>query len=230
MNRDKLKVEYWPIAKLKPLDKLNPRIHPKEQIDALVVSIREFGFNDPVLVDTKRGVLSGHGRLQAARRMGLKRVPVIQLDGLNEQHRKLAFMVAENKIPRMATEDPAKLKRVLDEINNDGFDLASIGFTSDDMARLADDAAETYMRGVASRGRSDTGSYSHEATVADAEDQGRVTYAVVVTPEQRDAIADVLSARRDGRRMSLGDALHAVCLEWKTARKARRSAAVAKGR
>jgi hypothetical protein len=72
-------IELWLIDKLIPFAR-NPRTHSDEQIAQIAASIKEFGFNNPILVDTKAGILAGHGRLLAARKLELREVPVIVLD------------------------------------------------------------------------------------------------------------------------------------------------------
>jgi hypothetical protein len=76
-------IELWVIEKLIPWAR-NPRTHSDAQIAQIAASIAEFGFNNPILVDTKAGIIAGHGRLLAARKLGLKEVPVIVLDHLTE--------------------------------------------------------------------------------------------------------------------------------------------------
>jgi ParB-like chromosome segregation protein Spo0J len=74
----------------------NPRTHSDAQIAQIAASIAEFGFNNPILVDTKAGILAGHGRLLAARKLGLKQVPVIVLDHLSETQ-KCAYILADSR-------------------------------------------------------------------------------------------------------------------------------------
>jgi hypothetical protein len=81
-------VELWPIDKLIPFAR-NPRTHSDAQVAQIAASIAEFGFNNPILVDTKAGIIAGHGRLLAARKLGLPEVPVIVLNHLNESRPRL---------------------------------------------------------------------------------------------------------------------------------------------
>lgn len=74
-------IEVWPVDKLVPYDK-NPRTHSTEQVNQTAASIAEFGFLNPILVDTAAGIIAGHGRLQAAQQLGLAQVPVVVLDHL----------------------------------------------------------------------------------------------------------------------------------------------------
>jgi ParB-like chromosome segregation protein Spo0J len=86
----------------KPIDLLipyarNARTHDDAQISQLAGSIKEFGFNNPILIDKDNGIIAGHGRVMAARKLGLKEVPTILLDHLNETQRK-AYILADNRI------------------------------------------------------------------------------------------------------------------------------------
>src|ERR1019366_9197001 len=76
-------IELWVLDRLIPLAR-NPRTHSEAQIAQIAASIETFGFNNPILVDTKAGIIAGHGRLLAARKLGLAEVPVIVLDHLSE--------------------------------------------------------------------------------------------------------------------------------------------------
>ena len=77
----------WPIEKLVPYAN-NPRTHSEIQIAQIAASIDEFGFTNPILVDTQAGILAGHGRLRAAQKLGLAEVPVIVLDHLSETQKR----------------------------------------------------------------------------------------------------------------------------------------------
>src|SRR5580658_200176 len=88
-------IELWLLDKLIPFAR-NPRTHSDEQIAQIAASIKEFGFNNPILVDTKAGILAGHGRLLAARKLGLTEVPVIVLDLLTEAQKR-AYIIADKR-------------------------------------------------------------------------------------------------------------------------------------
>src|SRR5919112_3193362 len=82
-----LAVVYRPIDELRP-DPRNARTHPKRQIGQLCASLLQFGFTNPVLVDEQSVLIAGHGRLRAAREIGLTEVPTIELRGLSEAQKK----------------------------------------------------------------------------------------------------------------------------------------------
>ena len=82
------RIEHWPVEKLIPYAR-NARTHSDVQVGQIAASIAEFGFNNPVLVDTNAGIIAGHGRLLAARKLQLSGVPVIVLDHLTETEASL---------------------------------------------------------------------------------------------------------------------------------------------
>src|SRR6202451_3717647 len=96
-------IALWLIDKLIPWAK-NPRTHSDAQISQIAASIAEFGFNNPILVDTKAGIIAGHGRLLAARKLGLTEVPVIVLDHLTEAQKR-AYIIADNQLALNAGRD-----------------------------------------------------------------------------------------------------------------------------
>src|SRR5215208_5622442 len=95
-NDDRLKVEYRSLTSLIPYAR-NPRTHSDAQVAEIAASIREFGWTNPVLVDGANGVIAGHGRLLAARKLGMAVVPVIELAGLTEAQKR-AYVLADNKL------------------------------------------------------------------------------------------------------------------------------------
>ena len=99
---------------LKP-DPRNARVHSDRQVALIADSIRAFGFNVPVLVDEKGGLLAGHGRALAARRLGLAEVPTISLGHLTETERR-AFIIADNRLGELASWDDAQLRVEFEEL------------------------------------------------------------------------------------------------------------------
>src|SRR5437870_12201993 len=87
------RIELWPVERLIPYAR-NPRTHSEAQVAQIAASIAEFGFNNPILVDTHSGIIAGHGRLLAARKLELKEVPVIVLDHLTETQKR-AYIIAD---------------------------------------------------------------------------------------------------------------------------------------
>jgi DNA modification methylase len=123
----------------KPIDSLipyakNARVHDEAQIAQIAGSIKEFGFNNPVLIDKDNGIIAGHGRVMAARKLGLTEVPTILLDHLNETQRK-AYILADNRIAINSTWDNEMLSLELMDIKDD-VSLAMLGFSVDELDAL----------------------------------------------------------------------------------------------
>ena len=92
------RIEFWPVDRLVPYAR-NARTHSDEQVAQIAASIAEFGFNNPILVDTNAGIIAGHGRFLAARKLGLDEVPVVVLDHLSETQKR-AYIMADNRSAR----------------------------------------------------------------------------------------------------------------------------------
>ena len=135
-------IELWLLDRLIPFAR-NPRTHSDAQVAQIAASIDEFGFNNPILVDTKAGIIAGHGRLLAARKLGLKEVPVIVLDHLSEAQKR-AYIIADNKLAENAGWDDDLLRSELAALQEESFDISVIGFDDEELARLlaAQDATE----------------------------------------------------------------------------------------
>src|SRR5512144_2210695 len=134
------RIEVWPIDRLVPYAK-NARTHSDAQVAQIAASIAEFGFNAPILVDSNAGIIAGHGRLLAARKLGLAVVPVVVLDHLSETQRR-AYIIADNKLALNAGWDDAVLADELREIQADGLDLALVGFSDDELDSLLAEGGE----------------------------------------------------------------------------------------
>ncbi|WP_337875579.1 site-specific DNA-methyltransferase [Elioraea sp.] len=137
MPREELAVERWPIERLLPYA-ANARTHPEDQVAQIAGSIAEFGFNVPCLVDERGVLVAGHGRLLAARRLGLVEVPVIRLGHLTDAQAR-AFRIADNQIALNAGWDDAMLAAEVARLKEDGVDLDLLGFGEDELDRLLDD-------------------------------------------------------------------------------------------
>jgi len=123
----------------KPIDLLipyakNARVHDDAQIAQLAGSIKEFGFKNPILIDKNNGIIAGHGRVMAARKLGLSEVPTILLDHLNETQRK-AYILADNRIAINSTWDNEMLSLELSDIKDD-INLGMLGFNVDELDAL----------------------------------------------------------------------------------------------
>lgn len=129
-----LVVKYAPIEALIPYAR-NSRTHSDAQVAQIAASIREFGWTNPVLVDGERGIIAGHGRVLAARKLGLADVPTIELAHLSEAQRR-AYVIADNQLAQNAGWDFDLLKLELSDLSSDGFDLALLGFDDELLASL----------------------------------------------------------------------------------------------
>jgi len=128
------RIEIWPSDRLVPYAK-NARTHSPEQVAQIAASIAEFGFNAPILVDSNAGIIAGHGRLLAARKLNLAEVPVVVLDHLSETQRR-AYIIADNKLALNAGWDEKILAAELRALESDGLDLALVGFSNDELEDL----------------------------------------------------------------------------------------------
>jgi DNA modification methylase len=119
----------------------NARTHSDEQVAQIAGSIKEFGFNNPVLVDADNSVIAGHGRLMAARKLGYKEVPVVKLEHLTESQRK-AYILADNRIALNSGWDTSMLSLELQELKDD-IDLSLLGFDADELDAMLNPIEET---------------------------------------------------------------------------------------
>lgn len=135
------KIELWPVAKLKPFAK-NSRAHDEKQIAEIAASISEFGFTAPILIDAQAGVLAGHGRLEAAKQLGLEHVPVIVLGHLSELQRR-AYVIADNRIALNSTWNEEVLEEELALIMAEGFDMGAVGLSDEEIEDIEKMLAES---------------------------------------------------------------------------------------
>lgn len=129
-----LNVEYRNVEALIPYVR-NPRTHSEAQIAQIAASIAEFGFTNPILVGIDGIVVAGHGRLAAAKKLGLENVPVLVLGHLTSTQRR-ALVIADNRIAENAGWDEAMLRIELEALQLEGFDLDITGFDADALAEL----------------------------------------------------------------------------------------------
>lgn len=113
----------------------NSRTHSDEQVAQIAASIREFGWTNPILVDGANGIIAGHGRLLAARKLGYTEVPTIELSQLTETQKK-AYIIADNRLALNAGWDNEILALELGELGDAGFDLELTGFTDEEIKAM----------------------------------------------------------------------------------------------
>jgi site-specific DNA-methyltransferase (adenine-specific) len=119
----------------------NARTHSESQVDQIAASIREFGFNNPILIKDDLTVIAGHGRLMAAKKLGLEQVPTLCLSHLSSTQVK-AYILADNKLAMNAGWDDEMLATELEELTLEGFDTSLIGFDENEIANLLSDLNE----------------------------------------------------------------------------------------
>lgn len=136
MRCDASTIERVPVEALLPYA-ANARTHSDDQIAQIAASIAEFGFNAPCLIDERGILIAGHGRLLAAKRLGLRDVPAIRLAHLTDAQAR-AFRIADNQIALNATWDDALLSAEVARLKDDGVDLDLLGFGEDELDSLLD--------------------------------------------------------------------------------------------
>lgn len=119
-----LKIEYVPIDSITPYAG-NAKLHPEEQVEQIVLSIKKMGFNDPIAVWKNGEIIEGHGRLLAAQKLGMKEVPIIRLDDLTDEQRR-AYALVHNKLTMNSDFDIETLNFELAEISE--IDMGSFSF------------------------------------------------------------------------------------------------------
>lgn len=133
---DELKIEYVELNNIKPYDK-NARKHQKDDVSAIINSIKEFGFSDPIGVwGNDNIIVEGHGRLEAAKKIGLDKVPIIHLDHLSDEQRR-AYALAHNKTAELSSWLDDVLSYELDNIFD--IDMSEFGFALDDLDGLIEE-------------------------------------------------------------------------------------------
>ena len=137
-----LSIEYKRVDDLIPYVN-NSRTHSDEQVTQVAASIKEFGFTNPILIDENNGIIAGHGRLMAAKKLKLEQVPTITLEGLTDAQRK-AYVIADNKLALSAEWDFDLLKIEIESLQEDDFKLDLLGFDIDELNEILgfDDIAE----------------------------------------------------------------------------------------
>ena len=129
-----MKITIKKVAELIPYVN-NSRTHSDEQVAQIAASIKEFGWTNPILVDETNSIIAGHGRLMAARKLGMDTIPTIEIKNLTETQKK-ALVIADNKLALNAGWDNDLLKLELQNLQDLGFDMDIIGFSVDELNAL----------------------------------------------------------------------------------------------
>jgi ParB-like chromosome segregation protein Spo0J len=122
------------VSDLKPYGK-NARTHSETQIQQIMDSLKEFGWTNPVLIDPKQGVIAGHARLEAAKRLEMTEVPCIILASLTEAQKR-AYVIADNKLALNSGWDEKLLSMEFSDLKEAGFNLDLLGFDTAEMADI----------------------------------------------------------------------------------------------
>lgn len=128
-------IEQVEVSRLIPYAR-NSRTHSDEQVAQIAASIREFGFNNPVLIDSQDGIIAGHGRVLAARKLNIADVPCIRLLHLTDTQRR-AYVIADNKLATNAGWDAEMLMLEVKDLEAAEFDVSLLGFSCDELAAMA---------------------------------------------------------------------------------------------
>jgi len=120
----------------------NAKKHDDAQVGKIAGSIREFGFNNPVLIDSENGIVAGHGRVLAAQKLGMASVPCLRLSHLTDAQRR-AYILADNRLAEIGGGwDEEMLKLELADLGDLDVDLEAIGFGEEDLAEVAEEEEE----------------------------------------------------------------------------------------
>ena len=148
-------LQQWPVTRLIPYAR-NARTHSDAQVAQIAASIKEFGFTNPILIDKDGGIIAGHGRVMAARKLGLTTVPVLMLGHLSETQKR-AYIIAGNRLAETSTWDIELLALEIEDLRLDDFDIDLTGFDASALDALFAD-----MEGVDGDGDLDTDGPANE--------------------------------------------------------------------
>lgn len=134
----------FPIIKNVAIDTLipyarNSRTHSDEQVLQIAASIKEFGFLNPIIIDADNGIVAGHGRVMAAKKVGLRELPCVEASHLTDAQRR-AYIIADNKLAMNAGWDDELLRLEFDDLKLDGFDVELTGFSLDEIDAMVPEA------------------------------------------------------------------------------------------
>lgn len=129
-----LKIELLKTANLIPYIN-NSRTHSEEQVNQIAASIQEFGFNNPILIDADNGVIAGHGRIMAAKKLGIDELPCVRLEHLSEAQKK-AYIIADNKLALNADWDFELLQIEIENLKEMDFDIDLLGFDESELSEF----------------------------------------------------------------------------------------------
>ena len=133
-TKNKLQIVYKNVDDLIPYAR-NAKIHDENNINLIAGSIKSFGFNNPVLLDGENGIIAGYGRVLASKKLGIKQIPTIELQGLSDAEKR-AYIIADNRLTEKSEWDKEILSLELQDLNELGIDLNIIGFDENDINKM----------------------------------------------------------------------------------------------
>lgn len=187
-----------PVESIIPFDK-NPKIHPPEQIHKLCLSIREFGFTAPIIVTDTYELLAGHGRLIAAKQLGMATVPCVVLPGLTLAQKK-SYVIADNKISEMAEYDTSLLFDLVKSIEMEQSSLLEmIGLQDDELSLILKQTAVSNAPLTTLLTDEDYSEFDQRAQerlerIESSDDEATVSVTVSVPASGKTALLEMLSS------------------------------------
>jgi ParB-like chromosome segregation protein Spo0J len=142
-----LKIEQRAVAELIPYAS-NSRTHSDAQVAQIAASVKEFGWTNPILIDGENTIIAGHGRLLAARKLGMDEVPAIILDHLSKAQQR-ALVIADNQLALNAGWDFAALENEIRGLDDEGFDLEILGFDDAELQKMLADVESIELPALA---------------------------------------------------------------------------------
>lgn len=206
----------WPATQVEmvPIDDLipyirNPRQHTPEQIGQLAASMREFGWTMPVLRDEVGTILAGHGRILAARKLGLESAPVMTARDWTPS-KKRAYVIADNKLALNASWDTQLLSAEIDALAEEEFPLELLGFSEEDLARMADDLMADQFETAQEAPATEKEPTNGQPRASSAPEQ--VALSIPMTVAQREGIFEAIQkAKREYSLDQSAEALWQIC-------------------
>lgn len=190
----------------------NSRTHTEEQIGQIAASIKEFGWTNPILLDGDNGIIAGHGRLRAAIKLSIAKVPCINLAHLTENQKK-AYVIADNKIALNSGWDIQILTLELDALRDADIDLGLMGFSEADLSRIADDQDLAKLNNMVD-GADEEEEEAHDGD-SEKPDSELFPLSVMLEHEQRDTVFKALKkAKNENYLDTSGQALWVICKEY----------------
>lgn len=182
----------------------NSRTHSEAQITKIAASIKEFGFLNPVIVDGENGIVAGHGRVMAAKKLGMDEVPVVEANHLTEAQRR-AYVIADNRLALDAGWDDEMLRVEFAELEGLGFDLDLTGFTPEEIKALDFDSGEDVGMPALASGEKEP----YQQKTFTLHDEQAVVVDDAVTLARTNPLADTGINEN-----SNGNALALICQQW----------------